>query len=461
MKINIFGDNDTNLSVAAGNAENINCYLVPAPSRSGLALVGRMGTTLTASLSGDKCRGARQLNSVGYVVSGTKLYSVTAAGVTTELGTVAGKDPVYMTDDGTSVIIVNGTEAGYYFNTSTSVFKVIYFPYKACSIAYIDGYIALSSDGQRWFISEVNDTDSFDALDFASAEKSADDLLAVWEDHGELILFGEKTIEPWFNNANPDFSFGRNTAGIMERGVLGRWSITKDDNTLFFIGDDMIVYRMEGYNPVRISDLDIEKRFSDLVRDGYIASLKNATMFTFSEHGHKFLQINIPNVASYCHDLATQQWHTVKHYDYNTAMGNCYYQINGKHFIGGVDGNVYEMSSNVYSDAGRPLVRTRRSSFFHNEDRLIKWKSIKLLMDFGATEVVDGSQGTSPVVMLQWYDDNGRVPRGYTELSVGAAGDYLAKAIKRNCGSSRNRQLEISMSDPAPFVVVDAYANVR
>lgn len=459
MQLNLFGSQEKGLSVAINNQESINCYVMPSPrSRNNIVLVGSMGSALFSSVSG-RARGCIECNDVAYFVFGSALYSVSIVGVATNLGTVPGSGRVSMAHDGTSVIVVNGTATGYYYNTSTATLSSVTLPYVAHTVAMLDTYAVFSSDGQRFFISTVGDTDAFDALDFASAIKSPDNLLCVAEDHSEIILFGEKTIEPWFNSGDVDFPFSQNTAGIVERGLYARFSVSKEDNTLFFLGDDLVVYRMQGYNPIRVSTDAIEIEFSNLVRDGYAANIADAYAFTYAEHGHKFYQLTVPNHFTLVHNVATKEWHKLEHWDYNTHHSACYMFCYGKHLIGGIDGNVYELSRSYYDDAGTTLKRLRRSNFYSIEDRLINWKKVKFIFDFGTTPVLSG-QGSDPKVVVRWSYDSGRTWRNERMLSLGVAGDYLAKAIARTLGASRNRLFEFYVTDPVPFYLIDAHAEI-
>lgn len=456
-KLNLFGSQEKGLSVAQNNQYSINCFVVPTPrGRNNIGMVSSMGTSVFSDTVGEM-RGCFTLNDIPYFVIGNSLNSVDEFGTVTNLGTIPGTGIVSITSDGTSLIIVNGTNVGYYYNTFTSTLGSVAFPAVAYTVTYLDTYVAFSSTGQKWYLSAVGDSDSFDALDFASAVKDHDDLLAVFEDHSEILLFGKKTIEPWFNSGDVDFAFAQNTAGIIERGIYSRFSIAKEDNTVIFLGDDLIVYRLEGYRPVRISTDGIETELSDLLNEGYKTDLENANAIMYIEAGDKFYQLNIPNRKSLVCNLATGEWHRNKHYNYETHHAVCHCKAYGKHLIGALDGQIYDMSRSYYSDGSYPLIRRRGSNFYSSDDRMITWKKIKLVFDFGSTPVLTG-QGSNPQVVLRWSYDSGRTWRNEKHLSLGANADYLAKAIKRNCGSSRNRMIEFYVSDPVPFFLIDAYA---
>jgi hypothetical protein len=458
-RVDLFGSQQNALSVAINNQVSLNCYIVPSPrGRNRVAMVASMGSKLFSETSG-QIRGCHKLKDKAYFVIDNLLYLVDSFGAFQSLGTVPGMDYVSITDDSNSLIIVNGTNKAYYYDTSTSTFSSIDLPNVAYTITNLDTYIAFSSVGQRWYISSVGDSDSFDDLDFASAIKSPDDIVAIWEDHSELVLFGETTIEPWFNSANIDFPFSQNTAGIVERGLYARRSVAKDDNTLFFLGDDLIVYRLEGYQPIRVSTESEETYFSDFKNQGNDDLLKKAYAYTYTEHGHKFYQLTVPGLVTLVYNIATKQWHQAKHWDYETHNSECYLECYGKHLTGGLDGKIYEISRNYYDDNGRPLKRLRRSNFYHLEDKMVRWKKIKFIFDFGTTKVLTG-QGDDPKVVVRWSYDSGRTWRSEKFLPLGRAGDYLAKAIRRSCGSSRNRLFEFYVTDPVPFFLIDAFAEI-
>jgi len=453
-RINMFGSENKGLSVNINDQANENCYMVPNyGGRNTVALVGSMGSAEFTSTSMGVCRGAHpdQIGSFAYFVSGQSIYRVNDAGAAIDLGTIPGAGRVSIVFDGTNLIVFNGTATGYYLNTSTNTLSTVALPAVAYTGTTLDGFIIFSSDNQRWYVSTVNDSDNWDALDFASAGKSPDDLVAIWEDHSELILFGEKTIEPWFNGGEVDFTFSQNTAGIIERGLGARFSVAKEDNTLFFVGEDALVYRMQGYQAARISDEGVETTLSDIAAQG---QLNTCFAFTYVEHGAKFYQLTFPNVVTLVYNIQTGEWHTLKHWQLETHHAQAYCRAFNKHLIGTTFGKVYELNRSYYSDGDQPLRRLRRTAVVSSDDRLINWKKIKFIMEYGTTPVLTG-QGSDPLMVVRWSDNFGRTFSNERHLSLGSTGDYEAKAIARNCGKSRARMFEFYVTDPVPFILID------
>ncbi|MCV5997943.1 hypothetical protein, partial [Enterococcus faecalis] len=77
-----------------------------------------------------------------------------------------------------------------------------------------------------------------------TAEGQPDPLVAILSDHREIFLFGTETIEVWYNSGASDFPFERNQGAFIEKGCGARYSVAKQNNTVYFIGSDLMVYQM-------------------------------------------------------------------------------------------------------------------------------------------------------------------------------------------------------------------------
>jgi hypothetical protein len=65
--------------------------------------------------------------------------------------------------------------------------------------------------------------------------------------------------------------------------------------------------------------------------------------------------------------------------------------------------------------------------------------------------------GRDPLVSLRWSDDGGHTWSNFYALGFGQAGKFKTRVIWRRLGRSRLRTYEVTMSDPVPFRIVDAY----
>src|SRR5690606_39056829 len=87
----------------------------PEGAKGSVVLLGTPGLRLRATVGEGPIRGMRKLNNLLYVVSGDKLYSITKAGVVTELGGIDGSGPVSIINNATQLAITTSGPA-YYFS---------------------------------------------------------------------------------------------------------------------------------------------------------------------------------------------------------------------------------------------------------------------------------------------------------------------------------------------------------
>lgn len=454
MKVNLIGGQSESVSIAVEDQQAINCYAIPF--KSGVAQIGRHGTVLFSTIAG-ACRGSIKSANVAYALYGTTLYSINSAGTATSLGTIPGTGRVSMATDQTNIVIVTGYgSTGYVWDGSTlTAISDADFP-GADVVNHVSDYFSFSYPG-GWFLAELGSATSYSALDFVGLSGETDIITQV-VDHGEVINFHADRIKVWINTGNSDFPFELNGAANIERGIGAAYSVAVDDNTVFFMGDDLIVYRMQGYTPQRVSDEGLEFALMKYINQGYGANIADAWAFTFTDHGHKFYVLTIPGVATHVINIATSLQHKLKHWDYQTFHAASYERCYDKHLIFGIGGNVYEMKHGVYDDDGDILEIKRRASVVSMDDKLLHFKSLKLIFDTG--HGLATGQGSDPVIMLRWYDDDGRAPRVERHLSIGAMGDYRKSVKTTGMGSARRRIFEIAQTDPVPFILLDAFMEV-
>jgi hypothetical protein len=108
-----------------------------------------------------------------------------------------------------------------------------------------------------------------------------------------------------------------------------------------------------------------------------------------------------------------------------------------------------------------PIRRLRRSPTLVNE---MEWVyHSELTVDFATglgpqPPLLDGDGNPRPPqAMLRWSDNRGSTWSNQHIVSLGFAGEYNTRAIWRRLGRSRYRVYEVSVSDPVPTTIVDAY----
>ena len=410
MRIDIPTGRGKGRSVPLTAERLINMYAeaAPAKSKSPAVLHGTPGFIQFAEITGRVLiRGVYRTvdDGVLYVVASTKLYSISSSGAPTELGIIAGSGRVGMADNGTQLCIVSGAK-GYIYDTTNGLSEIsdTDFP-GADTVTFIDGFFVFNnsnpSQKSQFFISDLLDGKTYDALDFATAERYPDSLLRVFADHSELLLFGEESIEIWFNAGNADFPFARAQGSVIEQGLGARWAVEKVDESVVWLDNEGMVRRLTGINPERISTHAIENAISK-------GDWTNATSWSYVDEGHQFFVLNVPKktvsqkAGTYVYDAATGLWHERQSYELDNCRLGFYANAYGKHIAGDLyNGKLYEMSLDIYDEDGEPLIAELQFPQVQNDGGRFIVDELQLDMEVGVLEPPPGAPaipGSTPTL---------------------------------------------------------------
>jgi hypothetical protein len=316
----------------------------------------------------------------------------------------------------------------------------------ATSVAFCDGYMIFSRpDSGQWFISGLYDATSFDALDFATAEGSPDNLVRIFVDHREVIALGNRTIEVYSNQGGADFPFVRVEGAFIERGCIAVASVAKMDNGVFFIGDDRMVYRLQGYTPARISTSAVE----EVLRDA--ADIADAEGWTYVLAGHHCYVLTLPTTeVTLVYDAQTNLWHQMRSGTEQTGRWRAQWAFLafGKSLVGdSLDGNVYELDIDTYAENGEQRRWVARTPTMYADGKLARSNLIELECELGVG--IGSGQGSNPTVMMRTSDDGGHTWSPERTGSMGAQGVTKRRHVRwRRNGSFEQRIIEFSGADP-------------
>lgn len=252
-------------------------------------------------------RGGHDVEGRRFVVSGQTLYQISNTGVALPLGTVPGVGRVSMAHNqiagGNELLVVNGN-AGYVWNTLKQTFtRITDQGYPGAFLAdFVDGYLMqVEPFGRYLFHSDLTNANEYNTLDRFEAEAQPDRIVSMLVDHGEVWAFGDRTVELFQNTGSAQGTF--QPKGItLEQGCAGRFTPAKLDNSVFWLGNDGIFYRADGYSPVRISTHAIEDAIAD-------SDWSQAFAFTWSSKGHKVYYCTFPDGQTWGYDVSSRLWH--------------------------------------------------------------------------------------------------------------------------------------------------------
>lgn len=441
----------------SGNELLVNIY--PRKSTGGkypFNLINTPGLAFFLELPTFPVKGLHVNKGRAFAVTPTKFYEIFANGSYEELGDVDLTGRVVMEDNGLQIVMVDGNK-GYYWDAQENIVSEITAEgfYPSSSVTYQDGYFIFDRKGTgQFFISNLLDV-TFDPLDFATAEGQPDPLVAVLSDHREVFMFGTETIEVWYNSGAADFPFERNQGAFIEKGCGARYTVAKQNNTVYFVGSDLMVYQMTGYTPVRISSHAVEKTLKGV-------DLSDAFAYTYQDEGHLFYVLTIPaQDLTWCFDISTGAWHIRQSYQFGRHQSNNTVFFGSKTLVGDFqNGRVYQMASNYYTDDGEPVVREFVLPTVNQGREFLTIDSLEF--DMGSGVGLPTGHGDNPELRVYFSKDNGNTySQNFKVGKIGKIGEYLSRAKVNRFGCARQFTFKVEISDPIPIDIGGAWVEVR
>lgn len=451
-----------NSPVSAQRVVNFYAERQPPDAKTQVAVFGCPGLTEFGSVGIGPIRGIHVMGGVLYVVSGQYLYSVANTGTGTQIGgTISGSGPVGMDDNGTQLVIVNGA-FGYVYSVAGGFQLITDAQFNAAdTVKFFDQVFVFDwKNTNKFFISGILDGTAFSATEFTSSEARPDNVKAVDLNGQTLIVFNEKTIEPYYDAGLANFPFQRIEGALIERGIAASHAKAKADNTLFFLGHNRVFYRFDGLRPVRVSNHALEEEWARY------SAVSDAFAFSYQFAGHEFIPLTFPTAnTTFEYDVASGLWHERESWDdnnnsYGSWRGSCHASCYGHELIGDrFSGKIGKLDSEVYAEYGNVMRGLASAPPLHADRKRLFMSRFELDMETGVG--VTTGQGSDPQVMLDYSDDGGKTwSSRQLWKSMGAKGAYRTRLKWDRLGSFRQRVMRIQITDPVRRVIVAAHADV-
>jgi len=312
------------------------------------------------------------------------------------------------------------------------------------TVAFLDSYFAGHVDGTgQYYISGIYDGMSWGALDFATAEASPDNLVAVVEVQGQLILFGELTTERHSNTGNVDFPFSRAGSAI-QWGLVSSWAVADLNGSLCFLGRNQLgqvqVCMLQGYQVQVISTPDIDRILNDY------ASVSGATAYGHMQNGHPFFTLNVSS-ETWMFDLVSGAWSQLKSHNITRHRSEIGVPFINEILVTDYDnGKIYRLKDSVYTDNGEPIQMRIRGKHISNNREYLSLDRVEV--DFEAGVGLSNGDGSNPQAMLRYSKDQGHTWSSERWRGIGKIGEYKKRAFWTRFGVSWDFVLEIAITDP-------------
>lgn len=418
--------------------------------------MGTPGLTLevVVNSAGGAIRGMEEikggtLDGYAYIVCGSSVYRYKTGTLTTLSGallTTSGR--VQIVSNGIQVMIIDALY-GYYI-TGTTVTRITDSDFPVpCGLTYQDGYgIVIENDTGKFWISSLYDFSAWDALDYATAERMPDNARAILSDHGELLIFGDISTEPYWNSGDTTFPFERIQGGFIEKGIGATASPAKGDNTVFWFSNARQVLKATGVGgaPQVVSTRQLDLRFQKM---GTVSDAFGYCM----DFGGTWYVLTFPSESeTWCFNTVTNRWHQWSSFPWSGTYlrhrANCYCHHEGKHLIGDFEnGSIYRLDVAAFTDYGHFI---RSQVIFPTIEKGGRWCyhnrfEIECKMGVG---LVTG-QGSDPMIMIDWTDTAQKTWSNERWRSLGKIGEYRhSNPTITGLGRSIARQYRATITDP-------------
>jgi glutamine cyclotransferase len=409
----------------------------------------RPGLESVYAVAGEK-RCIERFKGMHYCIIGSAFYSFdgTTLALLGNLASSSGKCWIIYNDN--DEILISDGQRGYYWDGATLVEIV---PPSGMSgfgsLSYLGGYgIVAVPDSDRFYVTPINDFSQIDELDFATAESAPDPIVRVYADHNELWLAGQTTTEIWQFTGAVDFPFQPLSNAKLERGCAASLSYASEDNTVFFLGNDGIAYRADGYRPLVISSREIEDAIAGVSDE----ATRNAYSFVYVSRGNKFYVLTFPAELTVVYNITTGLWSRANTYNYDSwrAIGS---NGRGSDYLMTPSG-IARINHAINKDEGGVMLRKAVSAPGYANGMRLTVDSFFLDAEVGRADI-----GKDANVMVRVALD-GETFGNERVRSLGPTGSYSRRAMWRNLGQGRKPVIEVSVSDDFEFSIIEPTASI-
>lgn len=401
-------------------------------------------------------RGLFEHKNILYHVVGNYLYKILPNTTTHVLvGLVNGVKPCVIRGFGDGIVIASDRVAFYYSGTVLTQVSDVDLEYPD-TLDVLNNQVIYQGAKGRFAVSAVGDAFDVPALNYATAESNADALKRVFCYNQKLFLFGEKTIETWWNSDVGSPPFDRVEGGIVQRGTPAPYSVAGNDNDVFFLTDDRQIYTLSGQ---KVST----KYLNRIIYDYYVG---DAIGFCMTLEGQEFYVLAFPTQnKTFVYPVGGEWFEWSYGSENGKALINDYAFFNGKHIgSSAIDGSLYEIDFDAYDDAGQTIIRTRDSQVIHGglfgkDGKKIFASRLELIIEVGVG--LTSGQGLDPEIMMSFSDNGGRTFSTSRRGKIGQSGQFSQRVEWHCLGSFVNRIFRLSISDPVFISIHSAVLDIE
>ena len=460
LPIPLVGPTYTNRSMKVNAQITRNFYLeINREGGEAVSLMPFPGLKPFATTGAGVNRGMGEFDGVGYKVTGTTLFSFDSVGTSTVIGTIPGTNRCVLRSDGVNLVIAYGTGKPIAWNGTTLTTGTDLDLPNADTLTYINRRVAYDGAGSSLAFGDLDAALSVNSANVTSVNTTPSNVLAVDTQSQQVIVFAEDSITPFYNSGtgNPPYDVIQNAT--KKPGLKATHSISQNNDFIYFLGSDLMVYRYAGLQRQPVGNPAIGKAIA-----GY-SNPENAIGITFSLDEQYFYLLTFPGQESWLFNESANSWTNLA-FGVNGAphLMDSYLNIYNKNLVADRrNGNIYELDFETFDDNGEVIQHQRdtvniNGRTFGKPGFRVFMDRLELILE-GGTSLING-QGSDAQIMMSYSDDNGNTFSSERWMPIGELGEYGFKIEWFGMGWFYNRIFRFKMSDPVKWVLVSLHGDV-
>lgn len=360
------------------------------------------------------------------------------------IGTIDGDDATSIDSFPDRLFIASGSSLWSYDGTSLSKVTVPdSLPVGKVLVGYGRAFVFIKNS-QRFYWTDLLDT-NINALSFAEAENSPDNVRDALIIGDSLLLFGENTTEFWTVSDEADVPFVPLIGRVYPKGVKNTGAVVKLGSSFAGVTNTSQVCISDPDNVISSPELELA-----------IEKAATVLLWSFFLDQTEFLCVSVGN-ESWVHNPRTEGLWS-KFETYGKGLWEPFYYANG--VFGSKTTNRTLKWSEGFSDADVPILERRFRVFHDGSKPSLIVNNLVVLSEVGTTTYVIGTPAT-PSIEMRSSKDSGATWTVWRKSSLGVQGDYAALARWLSCGifSYPGILFEFRVTDPVSFNALSVFIN--
>lgn len=325
-------------------------------------------------------RGAHNCEGRRFIVSGRKLYQVDKNGVATDRGTIPGTGRVTMAHNqiaNGNQVLIGTIDNSYLWDTVENTLTATGVALQ--SVDFLNQrFLGVDQQRRFWRHSALADGASWSDLDVYSSESSPDRIVGLKVLDGQVYVFNERTIEVFVDQPTETQVYQRTV--VIQRGCISGDTIVRIAGTLFFVGDDYIPYRLDGYTPVPVGTKPITSDLSG-------TDPRKLFGFGWEDRGYLVYYITAQNGHTWGYDVTNGRWHRRESYGLDRWRINTLVKFEQDWYAGDyASGLMYRLDWGYVYEGCEIMPRKLRTGVLHNQGNRVRVHGFRLFAETGENE---------------------------------------------------------------------------